>query len=324
MNGERYDMDELVGKYITGEATEQEKQLVQEWCAQSAENQKYFDHAKLIYEKAQVDDGHAYDVEAAWKTVKEKITETPVRKLPTIQLWRVAASLLLISVLSYFLYWQFFSAEQLLLVSKDEVITQGISDYASLSLNKGSVAEVTYHERKKTGIIKLIKGEATITIEPDNQVDWLVQTHELFIRDIGTTFNVNAYPDNVLVEVSVIEGEVQFYSNQDEGIFIKAGEKGLYDKSTKQFTKAVADPNVIAYKTLEFIFDDIELSEAIQQLNKIYNKKIVVSENLKTCRLTVSFTDESLETILGIISETLNLTVTDTGKEILLSGDGCP
>jgi ferric-dicitrate binding protein FerR (iron transport regulator) len=255
--------------------------------------------------------------------VKEKITETPVRKLPVIQLWRVAASLLLISVLSYFLYWQFFSIEQLQLASEVEVVTQTLADNTEIALNKNSAAEVVYNERKKTGIIKL-KGEATITIKPDKKVDWLVQTDELFIRDIGTTFNVNAYQDNPIVEVSVIEGEVQFYSNQDEGISIKAGEKGLFNKSTKQFSKAEANPNVIAYKTLAFTFDDIALTEAVDQLSQVYNRKIVVTENIKTCRLTVSFTNESLETILGIISETLNLTVTDIGSEIILDGAGCP
>lgn len=323
MNGEGYDMDELVGKYITEEATEQEKQLVQEWCAQSVENQKYVDHAKLIYEKAQHDDGHEYHTEAAWEIVKEKINAGKVRKLPIVNLWRVAASLLLISVLSYFLYWQFFSTEQLQLASEVEVVTQTLADNTEIALNKNSAAEVVYNERKKTGIIKL-KGEATITIKSDKKVEWLVQTDELFIRDIGTTFNVNAYADHPIVEVSVIEGEVQFYSNQDEGISIKAGEKGLFNKSTKQFSKAEASPNVIAYKTLAFTFEDIALTEAVDQLSQVYNRKIIVTENIKTCRLTVSFTNESLETILGIISETLNLTVTDTGTEIILDGAGCP
>lgn len=322
MNGEGHDMEELVGKYVTGEATEQEKQLVQEWCALSAENQKYLDHTQLIYEKAQVDDGHAYNVDAAWEKVKGKIEAGKIRKMPVVNLWRVAASLLLISVFSYFLYWQFFSTEQLHLATQTEVITQALADNTELSLNKNSTVEVAYNERKKAGLIKL-KGEATITIKPDKKVDWLVQADQLFIRDIGTTFNVKAYPESNFVEVSVVEGEVQFYTQHDEGIFIKAGEKGLFDKSTKQFSKAEADPNVIAYKTLEFIFDDVALIEAADQLSEVYNKKIVVSEHLKTCRLTVSFTNENLETILGIISETLNLTITHTESEIILDGDGC-
>ncbi|MBX2967251.1 MAG: FecR domain-containing protein [Cyclobacteriaceae bacterium] len=322
MNGEGYDMDELIGKCITGEATEQEKQAVREWCALSVANQKHFDHAKLIYEKAQHDNGYEYDAEAAWKKVKEKITDTRVRKLSTTPVWRVAASLLLISVFSYFLYWQFFSTEQLQLASETTVTTQTLADNTEISLNKHSDVEIVYNERKKTGVIKL-KGEASITIKPDKKVEWLVQTDELFIRDIGTTFNVNAYPDNSVVEVSVIEGEVHFYTNHDEGIFIKAGEKGLYDKFAKQFSKVAANSNVIAYKTLEFTFNDVALGEAVNQLSSVYNRQIVVSENLTACRLTVNFTNEDLETILGIIAETLTLTVTDTGTEIILSGDGC-
>lgn len=322
MSQEGYDMEEIVGKFITGEATAEEKQLVLEWCAQSADNQKYVDHAQLIFDKAQLDDGQVYDVVAAWEKVKDKIESGRIRKLPVINLWRVAASLLLISVLSYFLYWQFFTAEHLQLTSEDEVITQALADNTEISLNKNSTIEVTYNERKKTGVIKLT-GEATLTITSDKKVNWVVQTGEVFIRDIGTTFNVKAYPDTDLIEVSVLEGEVQFYTQTDEGILIQAGEKGLYDKSAKQFSKAEADPNVIAYKTLLFTFNDIDLKSAAEQLGSVYNRKIVVSANIENCRVTVDFENEDLDTILSVIAETLNLTVTNNGNEIALTGDGC-
>ncbi|UYN87736.1 MAG: FecR domain-containing protein [Cyclobacteriaceae bacterium] len=323
MNRAEYDMEDLVGKYITGEATTEEMQLVLEWCARSTDNQKYFDHAKLIYEKAQADDGYHYNTNAAWEKVKYKIGSVKVRKLPAANLWRIAASLFLISMLSYFLYWQYFSTGQLYLATHAEVITQALADNTELSLNKNSEVQVEYNERKRKGVIKLT-GEATVTIKPDKKVDWVVQTDDLFIRDIGTTFNVKAYPNDPVVEVSVIEGEVQFYTIQDSGILIKAGEMGAYDKSAKQFSKAEADPNVIAYKTLLFIFNDVDLKSAVEQLSAVYNRRIIVSGNIENCRLTVNFTHEDLDTIISIISETLNLTVTDNGNEILLSGGGCP
>lgn len=320
---EPYDIEDLIGKYITGEATAEEKQVVLEWCALSDDNQKYFDHAKLIYEKAQADDGHHYDINTAWEKVKDKIESGKIRKLSVVNLWRVAASLLLISVLSYFLYWQFFKAEQLQFASADKVITQALADNTEISLNKNSSVDVTYNERKKTGLIKLT-GEATISIAPDKKVNWVVQTDEVFIRDIGTTFNVKAYPENNFIEVSVLDGEVQFYTQRDEGIVIKAGEKGLYDKISKQFSKSEADPNVISYKTLLFTFNDIDLKSAVEQLSSVYNRKIVVSGNIENCRLTVDFANEELETILSIIAETLNLTISEHGNEIVLTGDGCP
>lgn len=319
---EPYDIEDLIGKHITGEATAEEKQVVLEWCALSADNQKYVDHAQLIFDKAQLEDGHVYDVVAAWEKVKDKIESGRIRKLPVINLWRIAASLLLISVLSYFLYWQFFTAEQLQLASEDEVITQALADNTEISLNKNSSVNITYNERKKTGIIKLT-GEATVIITPDKKVNWVVQTDDVFIRDIGTTFNVKAYPETDFIEVSVLEGEVQFYTQTDEGILIQAGEKGLYDKSTKQFSKAEADPNVISYKTLLFTFNDIDLKSAVEQLSSVYNRKVIVSGNIENCRLTVDFANEDLDTILSVIAETLNLTVTDNGNEIVLTGDGC-
>ena len=320
---EGYDMEDLIGKYITGEATAEERQQVKKWCALAADNQKYLDHAQLIFDKAQLEDGQVYNAEVAWEKVRETITKTKLRKLVPVQFWRIAASFLLISVLSYFLYWQFFSTEELQFVSADTVTTQTLADNTEISLNKNSSADIVYNERKNTGIIKLT-GEATLTIAPDKKVKWMVQTDDVFIRDIGTTFNVKAYPENNFIEVSVLEGEVQFYTQNDKGIFIKAGEMGVYDKSTRQFSLAAAEPNVIAYKTLQFTFNDIDLRSAAEQLGVVYNRTILLDKNLESCRLTVDFINEDLETILSIIAETLNLTVTDNGNEIVLSGDGCP
>jgi transmembrane sensor len=319
---EGYDMEDLIGKYITGEATAEEKQQVLDWCALSVDNQKYLEHAQLIFEKAQLEDGQVYNADLAWEKVRETITKTKLRKLVPVQFWRIAASFLLISILSYFLYWQFFSTEELQFASAETVTTQTLADNTEITFNKNSSAEIIFNERKKTGVIKL-KGEATLTISPNKKVNWVVQTDEVLIRDIGTTFNVKAYPENDFIEVSVLEGEVQFYTQNDEGVFIKAGEMGVYDKSTRQFSVAEAEPNVIAYKTLQFTFNDIDLKSAVDQLGAVYNRTILLDRNLESCRLTVDFINEDLETILSIIVETLNLTVTDNGNEIVLSGDGC-
>ncbi len=319
---EGYDIEDLIGKYITGEATAEEKQQVLEWCALTADNQTYLDHAQLIFEKAQLEDGQVCNAEVAWEKVKEKIDLGKVRKLREVYFWRVAASLLLISILSYFLYWQFFSTEELQFASAETVTTQTLTDNTEISLNKNSSVDILYNERIKTGVIKL-KGEATLTISPDKKMKWVVQTDEVFIRDIGTTFNVKAYPENDFIEVSVLEGEVQFYTQNDKGVFIKAGDMGVYDKSTSQFSIAEVEPNVIAYKTLQLTFNDIDLKSAVEQLGAVYNRTILLSGNLESCRLTVDFVNEDLETILSVIRETLDLTISDNGNEIILSGDGC-
>jgi transmembrane sensor len=65
------------------------------------------------------------------------------------------------------------------------------------------------------------------------------------------------------------------------------------------------------------------LQTVIEQLNANYQKKIKISEALKTCSVTVSFDNEEIETIAEILAETLNLRLRVADDEIMLEGEGC-
>jgi transmembrane sensor len=318
-----HDIEELIGRYLTGEASAEEVQQVDSWSAQSAENQKLLDHFRAVYQRASLDDGHAYDADAAWIKVKARIDAGKTKSLIPPAVWQIAASIMLISVVAYLVYWNFLDFDRSTYISLENVSVYTMPDSTRVILNRNSTAEVIYHERKKSGIIK-VSGEATISIRHTDETKWLVMVDDLLIRDIGTVFNVRALPEDERVEVTVTEGEVQFYTKTKSGIFIKAGESGLYNKGTQQFEKISASPNVMAYHTLAFTFNDADLKSVTDELSRVYNRKIVLTENLYACRITVDFNRENLETILDIITETLNLTFADYGNEIIITGEGCP
>ncbi|WP_373396779.1 FecR domain-containing protein [Algoriphagus halophilus] len=162
-----------------------------------------------------------------------------------------------------------------------------------------------------------------ISIPEDKKVKWQVQVNELFIEDIGTVFNVKAYPTNPLIEVSVLEGEVRMYLQSKEGIQLLAGEKGIFDKNSGSFSKEETDANVDSYSTKSFSYLNQELAFVVAQLSEVYQTEIVLEGNIGGCRLTVDFENEELDTILSIISETLNLDITRNGSDIVLSGAAC-
>ena len=68
------DMDELIGKVLAGEATEQEQLQLNTWLAANPANQTYFDNLKIIFDKAASNDVKVeFDTDAAWNKVKNKI-----------------------------------------------------------------------------------------------------------------------------------------------------------------------------------------------------------------------------------------------------------
>ena len=322
MKWEEEYMEDLIGKFIVGEASESETRELMDWCALSPENQKYLDDSLLIFEKAQLPDDRDFDTDAAWEKVKDEITTKKTVHRTLISLWKVAAGLILLAAVSYLFYWNLAPGDEFVFVSDNEVLTQTLPDQTEISMNKDSEVKVDYNARKKTGTIQL-KGEATISIGTEKEVNWIVEAENLLIRDIGTVFHVKAYPDGKQVEVSVLEGAVQFYSVTQEGIMLQAGEKGIYDKSSGAYNKTVADTNVVAFKTRSFQFTEESLQSVVDRISEVYDRKITLVGGIETCKITVEFENEELDTILGILSETMGLDVSENGEEIVLTGEGC-
>lgn len=314
-------IEELISKYLVGEASASEVAELMDWCALAPENQKYLDDARVIFEKAQLSEDGQVDVDAAWDKVRRKISGKEKKTRFLILPWGIAAGLILVLALAYVFYLNL-PAQEFTFVSENENRTEILPDQTELALKQGSEVQVVYNERKKKGLIQL-KGEALISIPDTKKVQWMVEVGELRILDIGTVFHVQGSEDAGMVEVSVQDGEVRFFLFEEQGINLKAGEKGIYDKQTQKFTKESANPNVAAFRSRQFFFQESSLAQVVEDLESGFGRKIVLAPNLSTCRLTVTFENEDLETILGIIAETLSLDVVYDSDQIRIQGEGC-
>ncbi|MDN3205262.1 FecR family protein [Algoriphagus sediminis] len=319
---EAFDIETLIAKFITDECNDAEVQQLEEWRAQSEENEKYVADALMIFQRAELDVDEKFDSNKAWQSVSERIETKPRSRTAFIGLWKIAAGLILIAALSYLFFQQINSAEEFNFSSDAKVQVQTLPDQTTLALNRDSESKVIYNEKKNIGIIEL-SGEAFISIPEDKKVNWQVKVEELIIEDIGTEFNVKAYPESPEVEVSVLSGEVRIYLENEEGINIMAGQKGAFNKSSGEFQLDIADPNVSAYQSRNFTYQNQTLETIADQLSEVYQIPIILDGDIGACTLTVNFENEELEDILSIISETLGLEVNQTKESITLSGDGC-
>ncbi|TDQ18272.1 FecR family protein [Algoriphagus boseongensis] len=315
-------IEDLVVKFLLGEANPEEIKEVETWCAQSSANQKYLEDTKLIIEKSQLPSSAEFDPEKAWSKVGPKLRDTRKEVRSIISLWKIAASLILVAVVAYLFYWYMAPGEEFVYLSENEVLTQTLPDQTEISLNRESEIKVDYNPRKKTGTIQL-KGEATISIGKEKDIQWIVEAENLLIKDIGTVFNVKAYPEDQMIEVSVLEGAVQFYEKGEEGILLKAGEMGVYDKISKQYSKTQADTNVVSFKTRSFQFTEENLQEVVDLISEVYDQEIILSGPVGSCKVTVGFENEDMDTILEILSETMGLEIRKVGNQIILQGEGC-
>jgi ferric-dicitrate binding protein FerR (iron transport regulator) len=106
---------------------------------------------------------------------------------------------------------------------------------------------------------------------------------------------------------------------------MQAGSGGSYNKSLKQLKLIPSsDPNSISWKTRELFFDGNTLQEVCGLINTVYGvNMVIVNKELSSCPITVTFRDQSLESILKVLELTLDLQVSREGDEIRLDGEGC-
>lgn len=328
-------IDELIGKYLAGEAAADETAWLETWLGKDPSNRRYFEQFQTIFQRAaSVKQLQEFDTDAAWTKLRSAL-KTPGRTVPftapapqrsTLSIvWRVAAGILLLLGIGFGLYTVNNTPSQLNaveVVAETDLVTDTLPDGSDVVLNKSTKLAYAYDKKKKEHAVKL-NGEAYFNIHHNGDERFIVDAGGVYIRDIGTSFNVRAYPNSNIVEVMVEEGEVIFFNDDDSSLYLRAGGKGVYNKTTKTFTVDKPEPNILSYKTKFFTFSGQTLETVVTTLNDVYDTKVVVNDAIKQCPITVSFNDESIEEITEVIAETLGLTVTQENGRIILQGASC-
>lgn len=322
-------IDDLIGKYLSGEASAVERTEVEDWIVQSDSNRNQFDHFKLIFERAKlVKETQPYDTDKAWLNVKSKMSRPKGKTVQLTSYWgvvRIAAMLMVAAGLSYIAYkWSSVPDEVITIATQSRIVRDTLPDGSLAVLNKNSTIQYAYNSSNNQRKLQL-EGEAFFEVKDKENQSFIIESGEVIIEDIGTTFNVSAFPDSPTIEVYVETGEVAFYTLKDAGLNLVAGETGVYHKASKSFARVLkTDTNRLAYKTGIFSFRNADLETIVNDLNSVYDTQIRFSnESIKNCRLNVAFKNERLEDIVEIIAETLRLTVIREGDDYVLSGDGC-
>ena len=335
MNEQQPITEELLGKYLAQETDAQESALVEAWLKKDVANQKEFDDYKYILAQIAISKAEKpaeqinVNVDAAWKRVKSQMQPAVMPQVvamkPTKQIFftpiRIAASitLLLAGILALFLSKK--EPEIISLKTTQNTLEQTLPDGSVVFLNANTNLSYPSDFEGNTREINLT-GEAFFKVQRNESKPFIIHANGSDIRVLGTSFNVKAYTKNV--KVSVESGKVEFKHENKQTLLVK-GEEAEFEAEKDTIKKVVMlDKNTFAYKTKTFVFEDSSLEHVINVLSENYHTKIILkNNNIKSCRLTTTFTNETLPNALNVIAETLNLKVTPEGEKYIIDGDGC-
>ena len=332
MNNEQT-IDDLLAKYLADETDTQESDTISEWIIASKDNQKTFDHSKIVWDGAK--NQQKVDVDAAWAKLnitKKKEIEyidnhdvKPVVKLNWLNNFLKIAAVLVVLFGLWFIAAKQFTTPQndvLTFKSGNQSIEKILPDGTKILLSKNS--EVTYPKSFEgdTREVNLL-GEGFFDVHHDSAHPFIIHTQGTHVRVLGTSFNVRAY--DAQVQVLVKTGRVQFSKNNNQVILTK-GQKGeiLANANTIIKSEVVEVETIVKDKLNSFIFNKMSLGEVAKDLSERFGKNVKFNQdNIKNCKLTATFENEKLENIIAVIAETFNLEVDNQVDTIILSGQGC-
>jgi len=274
-----------------------------------------------------------YPADPAWEKVKSRIhqTDKPVssRKQILNPLFRIAAAIVLAILLFSGGYLAFIrpgsSVEILEISSTDQILkTFTLPDGTLVSLNSGTKLQYPRKFKSDTREVK-IQGEAFFQVKPNKNKPFIIHAGKAEIKVLGTSFNVNAYPDNKLVEVIVETGKVQVLNKIAETmptkeLILTPGDKGTLICSSNSLLKTTnQDPNFLAWKTRNLTFKATSLNEVISNLEKVYKVNIrLANPTLNDRLLTAQFNDYPLDFVLKVIESTFHLEAKKVNGQYIL------
>lgn len=330
MNKPEY-MDELIAKCLAGEASEAEQDSLNNWMAASDENRKYFSDITLIYEASgKIFSQQKVNTSDAWNSFRRTLPFQEKKSIInsiTSSFYAKAAAILLIGGIGYLFYYFSNTAEKQITLAPtlSYTLNDTLPDGTFISLNQKSAITYSSLFNKKNRELKLT-GEAYFHVQHNQDLPFIVNAGNVFIKDVGTSFNIKANPADSTILVYVEEGSVDFYSKQEAGITLTKDETGIYNKTAASFRKRedTVSNGKIDNTVPTLKFEGASLRAVIDTLNHAYHVHIVLScSKLETLKLTAAFSEATVNPIVETIAETLDLSVTKTTGTILLDSESC-
>lgn len=306
-----HSMDDLISKYLCGEATPDEAMQLEEWKQITKENQLYFDNMQQAFLMVSNVEWSAPDKKAAWQKFKSE--SKPNTRIGWIY---GLAAVLVVGLLSV-VFLMKDDKMPLEFIANDTAVTRSLSDLSEVTLQANS--KIFFEDGFGTEHRQLkLSGKGKFTVTHNEDLPFIIETNGVFIEDLGTVFSVESMPNSDTVYVVVNEGIVRLYDENGSEIIIKAGEKAWYIRSQKTI---ITD---LETKVLKFDFKDTRLAEVVDLLEKTYQIDIQLSpESIGECTITTQFFDEEVATIITIIAETLGFKYEYEDHHYKITGKPC-
>lgn len=185
-----------------------------------------------------------------------------------------------------------------------------LSDGTDVYLNAGSSIKfpIKFLEGLKREVF--ITGEAYFDVTKDEAHPFIVNTGDMAVEVLGTSFNVSNYPEDSSIDVVLEEGAVALsHSGSTNTLELVPGEKGSLTKSSSSLAKEKVNTSVYTgWRDGRLTFRNIAFKNIIPKLERQYN--VEISNNNKQLdeeKFYASFEESDIKVILQYFQESFDL-----------------
>lgn len=172
-----------------------------------------------------------------------------------------------------------------------------------------------------------LKGEAFFEVTKDSLRPFMIKSQFLQTTVLGTSFNIQAYPDSKKLDVAVLEGLVRVCSNAEQyngaestEFYLTQSEMLSYTPDAKKWEKEIVPISSIGrWRNWELIFDQDDLPEIALKLERWYGVEVVLQGPFKR-KISFSgiYNNNTLHAVLEGITYSANLHYTLHGDTVYI------
>lgn len=245
-------LDEMILKYLSGQATAEERNIFLNWINADTNNRRYFEEIQkqnLLNQLTR--DPSGYNRPEGWNRVKvgyykDKLQNQERESKLKIRRWimwgsvAVAASFLLAFLIGKWVYSPESGTIHVAHSINEIKVPHGarsqitLSDGTKVWLNAGSTFRYPSHFSETSREVTL-EGEAYFDVSHiDNQI-FVVKTSGLDIKVFGTKFNVKSYPGEQKITTTLVNGSIAIETRNSKSapVIVKPNQIVTYYEDSK-------------------------------------------------------------------------------------------
>ena len=325
---------ELIVKYLNHSCTEEELKEFLEMMKDSTASVPELDAAAREYwekepEEALTDEIYGRYRQDALRLIRKHSFGRRLKERWKVsrRIAAVAASIALVAGAGYFIISDVTERRTAMqLASYSTMETQPgqrrmveLPDGTRVTLNVASSIRYNARYGKDTRDVWL-SGEAFFDVESDPECPFLIHAGDLDVRVTGTSFNVNAYPEDRQASVTVKSGKVAVsYGDDDVRMNLHPDEQLVIDTENQSIFRGNAKTGeVLSWMRGTLTFRQQTLPEILKTLRRYYSCNIELRDTTSKVKLSGTHDNKSLESVLQSICFSAGLEYRKEGNKYII------